>query len=273
MNTISISGWQACVSGFERRAWLALAVVAASAALASAQTGTFPIIDGAGAGNNVVAFGGVVVGPGATNGNLSAEHLPTCAGPEYHFHGVLLGLLDPSPAGCGWGHVNYTAMVPPAPLMTPTIVTMPEIPTQILQRQTAVQTQLARRQFQTRNQEPFTRRIVPAGQVASALQQEPQAGFVPRTAGEVLALKYSGGPTAGGRLLPTALALRKTFAQFAAMDSQHAMKQTPRPLVRTIESTTATTAVTKRTRSPFWNFSLTGPEAKLNPSEPSKPQP
>ena len=254
--------------GFERRAWMALAVVAASVAVASAQTGTFPIIDGAGAGNNVVAFGGGVVGPGATNGNLSAEHLPTCAGPEYHFHGVLLGFPDPSPAGCGWGHVNYTAMVPPAPLMAPTIVTTSEIPTQILQRQTAVQTQLARRQFQTRNQEPLTRRIVPAGQAASALQQEPQPGFVPRFAGDVLALKYSGGPTAGGRLLPTALALTKSFAQFTALDSQHAMKQVPRPLVREDVPTRVASAAR---RSSFWHFSLTGPKAKLipNPDQPS----
>ena len=119
MNTINISGWQACVCGFERRALLALAVVLATTVMARAQTGTFPITDGAGAGNNVMSVGGVVVGPGLTNANLAGPHPPACVGPQFHFHGQLNGIADPDPLGCGWGHVNFTALVPPSSVTAP----------------------------------------------------------------------------------------------------------------------------------------------------------
>ena len=91
----------------------------------------------------------------------------------------------------------------------------------------------------------------------------PSQVFVPGTADAVLALKYSGSPAAGGRIAPTTVVLRKNFTQLAALDAQHALKQTPRPLVRAA----ATGAAPKRARSSsIWQFSLTGPKAKLVPT-------
>ncbi len=84
------------------------------------------ITDGTGFGHTVTAIAGVVNGPGATNGNLSAEHTPSCPGPQFHFHGTLLGNPDPAPGDCGWGHVNFTAMVtPPTPGTQATLVPGP----------------------------------------------------------------------------------------------------------------------------------------------------
>lgn len=245
MNTINISGWRACACGFERRALLVLAVVCATAMIARAQTGTFPIIDGAGVGGTVVVIGGVVVGPGATNGNLAAAHPPTCIGPEYHFHGVLNGVIDPDPLGCGWGHVNYTALVPSSPVTAPTVVMPPALP--------------ARPRMTFTRPQPTSRQTV----TEAAVQPEPQPAFVPGTPGDVLALKYDRGLLKGGRIFPSTVALRKTFTQFAALDAQHAMKQTPRPLPR---EEAATSAASAPRRSSFWHFSLTGPKAKLIPT-------
>jgi hypothetical protein len=85
------------------------------------------LTDGAGVGYTITAIAGVVNGPGATTGNLSADHSPTCTGPQFHFHGTLLGNPDPAPGNCGWGHVNFTAMVtPPTTTATqPTLVPGP----------------------------------------------------------------------------------------------------------------------------------------------------
>jgi len=95
---------------------LAVLFLAASGA-ALAQTGNFQIIDGPGVGHNLIATGGIVNGPGATTGQILPPH-PFHVGPNYHYHGVLNGLLDPAPdpLGTGWGRVNYAPVVPPVNL-------------------------------------------------------------------------------------------------------------------------------------------------------------
>lgn len=166
---------------------------------ADAQTGNFVLTDGAGVGKTVTAAGGVVIGPGATNGNLSAEHGPTCPGPAFHFHGTLLGNPDPDAAGCGWGHVNFSSMVtPPTPATTtPSLnATTPSIS------------------------------LVP-GPVAKPF-------FTPQSTRDVLALQSRNGP-ATGALFTSPPALDFSRNAFIIADARHALSHSPRPVPRPSE--------------------------------------
>ena len=96
-----------------RNAWLSLVILGAAPWAAWAETGNFQIISGPGTGNNLNAVGGIVNGPGLTNGHILPPHT-TLLGPNYHFHGLLNGNPDPfpDPNATGWGLVNYA----PVPL-------------------------------------------------------------------------------------------------------------------------------------------------------------
>ena len=87
-------------------------MVIAACASARAQDGTYSITDGAGAGSTVNALGGAVNSP-PTIGNLQSDHAPACPGTGFHYHGLLNGVADPDPLGCGWGHVSPFSMSSP----------------------------------------------------------------------------------------------------------------------------------------------------------------
>ena len=91
---------------------------------ARAQTGAFTIINGPGAGAVLNATGGVVNNPGPTNGNLQGPH-PGCPGPQFHYHGLLVGAFDPAPGACGWGQINFPMLPGPVIGLPATVPAMP----------------------------------------------------------------------------------------------------------------------------------------------------
>lgn len=107
---------------------IALAVILQSAT-ARAQTGTFTIINGPGTGAVLNATGGVVNSPGPTIGNLQGGH-PGCPGPQFHYHGLLVGAVDPAPGACGWGLINFPMLPGPVIGLPATVPALP-LPVQI----------------------------------------------------------------------------------------------------------------------------------------------
>lgn len=103
------------------RRFILLLAAAALPMAAFAQTGTFTIIAGPGAGNNVTAIAGAVNNPGPGNfGTMTPPHAGA-PGPNWHYHGQLTFLPDPNPGTFGWGFLNFPAPPPgPATGLTPT---------------------------------------------------------------------------------------------------------------------------------------------------------
>lgn len=238
MNTINICGWRVSAGHSSRllpSGTAALALAMACGALA--QTGDFSIIDGPGIGTSLSASIGAVNSP-PTVGALQADHAPACPGTFFHYHGVLNGLPDPDPFGCGWGHVAPLAMATPS---APAAMTAP----------------------------PPRRRLSDARLSADVL---PQPFFIPGKAADGIALSQPGAMGALRKeIIPARLA--QAGASFAKLDALHALKHSPLPMRRRVSnasrplsaapSTGTVRAVRRQTDAALWDFSLTGPGAKL----------
>lgn len=183
---------------------IALAVILQSAT-ARAQTGTFTIINGPGTGAVLNATGGVVNSPGPTIGNLQGGH-PGCPGPQFHYHGLLVGAVDPAPGACGWGQINF-------PMMTGPVIGLPAtVPAAPLQVQTR------------------------------PVAQTP-VNLTPSTAASTLAVKFDSPPTDAAfsaaprtrSITLAALYLPGLQQSVADDDAIHAARYSPRPSARARE--------------------------------------
>lgn len=82
----------------------AIVAFARSAAAATPAAGSYEILNGPGAGQIVEAQDGGTVQDPALDDDGFIGTGPDC--PSAHYHGVLGGLPDPAPEGCGWGEVQ-----------------------------------------------------------------------------------------------------------------------------------------------------------------------